>query len=156
MTTENQETTNNEAPATEAAATARPPRPSGPRGAAPGGRRTGAEGEEGTENAAPTSSEGPSTGGGRPSGPPVRRPRRPGGKSDRFAPRRRVDQFGVDGIRDIDYKDFQRLRRYLSDRGKIEPRRKTGLSAYHQRSLTTAIKRARYMALLPYVANQAR
>jgi small subunit ribosomal protein S18 len=85
----------------------------------------------------------------------IRRPRRPAGK-DRFAPRRRVDQFGVDGIRDIDYKDFNRLRRYLSDRGKIEPRRKTGLSAYHQRSLTTAIKRARYMALLPYVANQAR
>lgn len=156
MTTENQETTTNEAPANEAA-TARPPRPSGPRGAAPGGRRPGADGDEGTENATPTSSESSSTGGGgRPSGPPVRRPRRPGGKSDRFAPRRRVDQFGVDGIRDIDYKDFQRLRRYLSDRGKIEPRRKTGLSAYHQRSLTTAIKRARYMALLPYVANQAR
>jgi small subunit ribosomal protein S18 len=156
VTTENQETTTNEAPANEAA-TARPPRPSGPRGAAPGGRRPGADGDEGTENATPTSSESSSTGGGgRPSGPPVRRPRRPGGKSDRFAPRRRVDQFGVDGIRDIDYKDFQRLRRYLSDRGKIEPRRKTGLSAYHQRSLTTAIKRARYMALLPYVANQAR
>jgi small subunit ribosomal protein S18 len=153
VTTENPEVTTNEAPATEAAATSRPPRPSGPRGAAPTGRR--AEGEEGTENAS-TSEGGSSGGGGRPSGPPVRRPRRPGGKSDRFAPRRRVDQFGVDGIRYIDYKDFQRLRRYLSDRGKIEPRRKTGLSAYHQRSLTTAIKRARYMALLPYVANQAR
>lgn len=84
-----------------------------------------------------------------------RRPRRPGGK-DRFAPRRKVDQFAVDGIREIDYKDFQRLKRYISDRGKIEPRRKTGLSAFHQRSLTTAIKRARFMALLPYVSNQSR
>jgi len=161
VTTENQDATTNDAPATEAAATSRPPRPTGPRGAAPVGRR--ADGEEGTENASTseggTSGGGSSSGGfggGRPSGPPVRRPRRPGGKSDRFAPRRRVDQFGVDGIRYIDYKDFQRLRRYLSDRGKIEPRRKTGLSAYHQRSLTAAIKRARYMALLPYVANQAR
>lgn len=86
---------------------------------------------------------------------PRPRTRRPGGK-DRFAPRRRVDQFGIDGIREIDYKDFSRLKRYLSERGKIEPRRKTGLSAYHQRSLTTAIKRARYMALLPYVTNQVR
>lgn len=86
---------------------------------------------------------------------PRPRTRRPGGK-DRFAPRRRVDQFGVDGIREIDYKDFSRLKRYLSERGKIEPRRKTGLSAYHQRSLTRAIKRARYMALLPYVTNQVR
>ena len=94
-------------------------------------------------------------GGFRNEGGPMRRPRRPGGK-DRFAPRRKVDQFAVDGIREVDYKDFQRLRRYISDRGKIEPRRKTGLSAFHQRSLTIAIKRARFMALLPYVSNQAR
>jgi small subunit ribosomal protein S18 len=85
----------------------------------------------------------------------MRRPRRGGGK-DRFAPRRKVCQFCADKIREVDYKDFQRLRRYLSDRGKIEPRRKTGTCARHQRSLTTAIKRARYMALLPYVATQAR
>jgi small subunit ribosomal protein S18 len=84
-----------------------------------------------------------------------RRPRRPGGK-DRFAPRRKVDQFAIDGIHEVDYKDFQRLRRYISDRGKIEPRRKTGLSAFHQRSLTTAIKRARFMALLPYVSSHSR
>jgi small subunit ribosomal protein S18 len=81
--------------------------------------------------------------------------RRPQGK-DRFTKNRKVDQFAIDGIREIDYKDFSRLRRYVSERGKIEPRRKTGLNAYHQRSLTTAIKRARYMALLPYVANQPR
>ncbi len=103
----------------------------------------------------PAFRSGPREGGDGPGGPGRGRPRRPGGK-DRFAPRRRVDQFGIDGIREVDYKDFQRLRRYLSDRGKIEPRRKTGLSAYHQRSLTTAIKRARYMALLPYVSNQSR
>jgi len=88
------------------------------------------------------------------SGPP-RRPRRPNSK-DRFAQRRKVDQFAIDGIRDVDYKDFNRLKRYMSDRGKIEPRRKTGLSAFHQRSLTTAIKRARFMALLPYVTGQSR
>ncbi len=115
---------------------------------------------EGAEDAAPAAPEaaapegGRPSGGGRPDGPP-RRPRRPAGK-DRFAPRRKVDQFAVDGIREVDYKDFNRLRRYLSERGKIEPRRKTGLSAYHQRSLTTAIKRARYMALLPYVVSQSR
>jgi small subunit ribosomal protein S18 len=85
----------------------------------------------------------------------MRRPKRPGPK-DRFAQRRKVDQFAIDGIREVDYKDFNRLRRYLSDRGKIEPRRKTGLSAFHQRSLTVAVKRARYMALLPYVSGQSR
>ena len=88
-------------------------------------------------------------------GPMQRRPRRPGGK-DRFSQRRRVCQFCVDKIRVVDYKDFQRLRRFLSDRGKIEPRRKTGTCARHQRSLTTALKRGRYMALLPYVAAHTR
>lgn len=154
MTTENQSEPSSINPASSAPADgAAPARPAAPRPAnrSFGPRPTRSEGGEEGGN------EG--EGGGRPQGaggaPFVRRPRRPGGK-DRFAPRRRVDQFGVDGIREIDYKDFQRLRRYLSDRGKIEPRRKTGLSAYHQRSLTTAIKRARYMALLPYVANQSR
>lgn len=87
--------------------------------------------------------------------PPFRRPRRPGGK-DRFAQRRRVCQFCVDKVHEVEYKDFQRLRRYLSDRGKIEPRRKTGTCAKHQRSLTTALKRGRYMALLPYVSAHTR
>ena len=53
----------------------------------------------------------------------------------------------------IDYKDTQRLRRYLSERGKIVPRRVTGTCARHQRQLTTAIKRARHLALLPYVTD---
>jgi small subunit ribosomal protein S18 len=52
----------------------------------------------------------------------------------------------------IDYKEPGRLRRYVSDRGKIEPRRKTGTCAGHQRMLTTALKRARHLALLPFTA----
>jgi small subunit ribosomal protein S18 len=56
---------------------------------------------------------------------------------------------------EIDYKDVGRLRRYINDRGKIEPRRKTGTCAKHQRRLTTALKRARVLALLPFTAEQA-
>lgn len=51
----------------------------------------------------------------------------------------------------INYKDVSKLRRFISDRAKILPRRVTGVCAYHQRELTTAIKRARHIALLPYV-----
>jgi len=50
----------------------------------------------------------------------------------------------------IDYKDTSKLQPYISDRGKIQPRRRTGLCAKHQRALAVAIKRARYSALLPY------
>ncbi len=67
--------------------------------------------------------------------------------------RRKVCAFCVDKITEIDYKDVPRLRRYLSDRGKIVPRRVTGTCARHQRQLTTAIKRARHLAFLPYVAD---
>ncbi len=56
----------------------------------------------------------------------------------------------------IDYKDPGKLRRYLSDRGKIEPRRKTGTCAKHQRILTVALKRARHLALLPFTAEHIR
>lgn len=66
--------------------------------------------------------------------------------------RRRVDIFAADGVDDIDYKDIARLRRFISERGKIEPRRKTGMSAKRQRALSIAIKRARHLALLPFVA----
>jgi ribosomal protein S18 len=55
------------------------------------------------------------------------------------------------GVQHVDYKDVPRLRRFLTDMGKIEPRRKSGVSAKHQRSLALAIKRARHLALLPYV-----
>ncbi|MBE3590968.1 MAG: 30S ribosomal protein S18 [Firmicutes bacterium] len=64
--------------------------------------------------------------------------------------RRKVCSFCVDKIDVVDYKDTSRLRRYISERGKILPRRITGNCARHQRQLTTAIKRARYMALLPF------
>jgi small subunit ribosomal protein S18 len=62
----------------------------------------------------------------------------------------------VDNVQRIDYKDTARLRRFLSERGKIEPRRKTGTCAKHQRWLTTALKRARQLALLPYTAGHVR
>lgn len=64
--------------------------------------------------------------------------------------RRRVCSFCVDKVEYIDFKDVGRLRRYLSDRGKILPRRISGNCAKHQRQLTVAIKRARNIALLPY------
>ena len=67
--------------------------------------------------------------------------------------RKKVCAFCADKIEMIDYKDTQRLRRYLSERGKIVPRRVTGTCARHQRQLTTAIKRARPRALLPYVTD---
>ena len=53
----------------------------------------------------------------------------------------------------IDYKDVAKLRKYISERGKIVPRRVTGTCAYHQRQLTIAIKRARHMALIPYISD---
>jgi len=56
------------------------------------------------------------------------------------------------GIRDIDYKDTNTLTKFITERGKILPRRITGVSAYHQKLLAAAIKRARHMALLPFVA----
>ncbi|UCE19735.1 MAG: 30S ribosomal protein S18 [Gemmatimonadota bacterium] len=66
--------------------------------------------------------------------------------------RRKPCRFCNDKIEHIDYKDERRLRGFITDRGKIIPRRITGTCAKHQRQLTTAIKRARHLALLPYVA----
>lgn len=66
--------------------------------------------------------------------------------------RRKVCSFCVDKVEAIDYKDVPKLRRYMSERGKILPRRMTGTCAKHQRQLTEAIKRARHIALLPYTA----
>ena len=68
-------------------------------------------------------------------------------------PRKKVCFFCVDRTAFIDYKDVAKLRKYVSERAKILPRRVTGTCAAHQRELTTAIKRARYVALLPYVAD---
>ncbi|MDR0671112.1 MAG: 30S ribosomal protein S18 [Oscillospiraceae bacterium] len=67
--------------------------------------------------------------------------------------RRKVCSFCVDRIEHIDYKDTARLRRYISERAKILPRRMTGTCAGHQRDLTEAIKRARHLALLPFVTD---
>ena len=67
--------------------------------------------------------------------------------------RRKVCAFCADRTTAIDYKDVSRLRRFVSDRGKIVPRRVTGTCAKHQRMLTGAIKRARHVALLPFAAD---
>jgi len=71
-------------------------------------------------------------------------------------PRRKVCAFCVDKVKKIDFKEVGRIRRYISDRGKIDPRRKSGTCAKHQRMLTAALKRARHMALLPYTAEHVR
>src|ERR1700738_293011 len=94
-------------------------------------------------------------GGARPG--PRRRPGECGtGGGRKFTPRRKVCQFCVDKIKEVDSKDLGRLRRFLSERGKIEPRRKTGTCAAHQRSLNVALKRARQLALLPFTAEHIR
>jgi small subunit ribosomal protein S18 len=76
---------------------------------------------------------------------------RPGGSGGRrFIPKRKVCSFCVAHVETIEYKDPAMLRRYISDRGKIEPRRRTGTCAKHQRALAMAVKRARHLALLPF------
>ena len=67
--------------------------------------------------------------------------------------RRKVCQFCVDKCQHIDYKDTARLRKFMSERSKILPRRTSGTCARHQRQLTVAIKQARQVALLPYVTD---
>ena len=98
--------------------------------------------------------------GARPGGPGGGAPR-PGGarggprERGRFPPRRRYCIFCAEHVALIDYKDVERLRRFVSDRAKMEPPRKTGVCAKHQRELSTAIKRARHLALLPFVPFRA-
>lgn len=76
-----------------------------------------------------------------------------GGRNPKFRrPRRKVCTFCVEKIDYIDYKNVAKLRRFVSERGKILPRRTTGTCAMHQRALTHAIKRAREIALLPFTA----
>jgi len=70
-----------------------------------------------------------------------------------FSRRKKYCWFCKNDIRDIDYKEIDVLKRYIPERGKIAPRRVTGTCAYHQRKLTKAIKRARHVALLPYIAD---
>ncbi len=74
----------------------------------------------------------------------------------RFRSRRKVCQFSVDKLAYIDYKDIGRIRRYVSDRGKIDSRRKTGTRPIYQRQLSRAIKRAQFMALIPYTSAHVR
>lgn len=78
-----------------------------------------------------------------------RNDRRGGGRKGR----KKVCSFCVDRVETIDYKDIAKLRRFLSERAKILPRRVTGCCARHQRELTISIKRARHIALLPYVSD---
>jgi len=74
-------------------------------------------------------------------------------RNQRSRKRRKVCAFCVDKVESIDYKDTAKLRRYMSERSKILPRRATGTCAMHQRQLTEAIKRARQIALLPYITD---
>jgi small subunit ribosomal protein S18 len=84
------------------------------------------------------------------------REERGGGGGRRFGARRRGCAFCIDKIEHADYKDVSMLRRYVTDRGKLEPRRKVGTCAKHQRSVALAVKRARQVALLPYTAEHDR
>ena len=75
---------------------------------------------------------------------------RPQRRYRRGRPRRKICAFCADKSKSIDYKDVAKLRRFITERGKIQPRRTSGVCARHQRQLAMAIKRARVMALLPY------
>jgi small subunit ribosomal protein S18 len=79
--------------------------------------------------------------------------RRPPGKwsGGKFPPKRKVCPFCASRAKSIDYKDTAMLGRFISDRGKIEPRRRTGTCNRHQHALALAIKQARHLALLPFV-----
>jgi small subunit ribosomal protein S18 len=81
---------------------------------------------------------------------PTPGPRRRRGPSDRYRPRK----YTRINVEHIDYKDLSTIRRFLSDRGKVRSRRVTGLSRKHQRQLAVAVKRARELALLPYVGER--
>ena len=118
------------APAAPSAAPSSAPS-AAPRPAAPGGPRPGGGGRP------------PFRGGGQ--GGFQRRRGRP-----RYYARRKICTFCVDKVKYIDYKDVPRLRRFISDRYKMEARRKTGVCSKHQRMLSRAIKRARILALIPF------
>ena len=74
-------------------------------------------------------------------------------KKFRKPSKKKVFAFCVAGEKTIDYKDIAKIRKYITEKGKILPRRQTGVCAFHQRELCTAIKRARNVALLPYVGD---
>ncbi|UCG73580.1 MAG: 30S ribosomal protein S18 [Chromatiales bacterium] len=68
----------------------------------------------------------------------------------RYFRRRKYCRFTAEGVKEIDYKDLETLRNYITETGKIVPSRITGTKSHYQRQLATAVKRARYLALLPY------
>lgn len=74
-------------------------------------------------------------------------------KKFRKPAKKKVCAFCVAGEKEIDYKDVAKIKKYITEKGKILPRRQTGVCAHHQRELCTAIKRARNIALLPYVGD---
>ena len=84
------------------------------------------------------------------------RDRERGRGKGRYIPKRKVCPFCASRVEIIDYKDVNMLRRYISDRGRIEPRRRTGVCARHQRTVSLALKRARHIALLPYTSEHIR
>lgn len=119
------------------------------------------------QSASPAPAPAVSPGGGRPAGPGAPRPGGGGGRPPfrggggqggfqrrrgrpRYYARRKICSFCVDKVKYIDYKDVGRLRRFISDRYKMEARRKTGVCSKHQRMLSRAIKRARLLALIPF------
>ena len=75
-------------------------------------------------------------------------------KSSMYSKKRKNCPFKSAGFKEIDYKDIDTLSQFVTERGKIVPRRITGVSLHFQRQLTNAIKKARYMALLPFVASE--
>ena len=77
-------------------------------------------------------------------------------RRSKYIPKRKPCLFCVQNIETIDYKEPDKLRNFISDRAKIAPRRRTGTCAKHQRALAVAIKRARHLALLPYVPDHIR
>lgn len=77
----------------------------------------------------------------------------PAVKKFRKSSKKKVCAFCVAGEKSIDYKDVAKIKKYITEKGKILPRRQTGVCAHHQRELTNAIKRARNVALLPYVGD---
>lgn len=79
--------------------------------------------------------------------------RAPRGNGGGRRPRKKVCMFCADRAEIIDYKDINKLRKCMTERSKILPRRVTGTCAYHQRQLTIAVKRARHVALIPYVSD---
>ena len=105
--------------------------------------------DDGLEDLEELEDEGPSRPG---------QPKRPRGRffKRKFVPRVLVCAFCVDKNAQIDYKQPEILHRYMNDRGKIRPRRQTGACARHQRQLAQAIKRARHLAMLPFVLRTVR